>query len=303
MNGSPVSFDDLPQVPVEVYRSHWRPACEERAFMLHAVGIDSQVLPTGSRWSLFVLPSQADAAARQLRTYDRENPPRRRVLQPEGTQPKAWLGPVVYVVALVVVAWLAGNRAWAANWLAAGALDTSAFRAGEAWRAVTALTLHFDVAHLLGNLGFGALFGWLAAQLLGPGVAFGAGTLAAATANVVNASFQPAEHVSAGASTVVFALLGLLATYAWRRRADQGDRWAYRWAPLVAGVCLLGFTGVGGERTDVLAHLTGFVTGSLAGLLLALRLRPAGAAGQWIAGLGTLALVTLAWAVALNPTT
>ena len=137
--------------------------------------------------------------------------------------------------------------------------------------------------------------------MLGPGIAFGAGTLAAAVANALNASVQPAEHVSAGASTAVFALLGLLAAYSWRRRADQGDRWAYRWAPLVAGVCLLAFTGVGGERTDVLAHLTGFVAGAVAGLLLALRRgRVAGAAGQWVAGLATLAALVLAWAMALG---
>ncbi|HET7202828.1 MAG TPA: rhomboid family intramembrane serine protease [Steroidobacteraceae bacterium] len=299
MNGTP-PFAALPELPVEVYRSHWRPACEERAFMLHAVGIESQVLTNGSHWSLFVAPTVVDAAIRQLRTYERENPPRRRMLQPEGTDPRAWAGPLGYALVVLAVAWCAGHKAWAMDWFDAGVLDTAAFRAGETWRAVTALTLHFDVAHLIGNLGFGALFGWLAAQLLGPGIAFGAGTLAAAVANALNASFQPAEHVSAGASTVVFALLGLLAAYAWRRRADQGDRWAYRWAPLIAGVCLLAFTGVGGERTDVLAHLTGFAAGGVAGMLLALRRRASGALGQWLAGLGTIALVALAWVVALR---
>lgn len=300
MNGTP-PFAALPDLPVEVYRSHWRPACEERAFMLHAVGIESQVLTDGSRWGLFVAPTAVDAAVRQLRTYERENPPRRRVLlRPEGTHAAAWAGPLGYALVVLAVAWLAGHKAWATDWFDAGVLDTAAFRAGETWRAVTALTLHFDVAHLLGNLGFGALFGWLAAQLLGPGIAFGAGTLAAAAANVLNASFQPAEHVSAGASTAVFAMLGLLAAYAWRRRADQGDRWAYRWAPLIAGVCLLAFTGVGGERTDVLAHLTGFLAGGVAGLLLALRRERMGALGQWLAGSGAIALVVLAWIFALG---
>ncbi|MCE3285029.1 MAG: hypothetical protein K0R70_1285 [Steroidobacteraceae bacterium] len=299
MDASP-PFVALPELPVEVYRSHWRPACDERAFMLHAVGIESQVVGVGANWSLLVAPGSVSAAVRHLRTYDRENPPKARPRPLEGPQPHAWAGPLVYALLLLTVAWLSGQKAWATNWLAAGALDTAAFRAGEAWRAVTALTLHFDVAHLLGNLGFGAFFGWLAAQLLGPGVAFGAATLAATAANVCNATFQPIEHVSAGASTAVFALLGLLAAYAWRRRADQGERWAYRWAPLIAGVCLLGFTGVGGERTDVLAHLTGFVTGGGAGLLLALRRRPLGALGQSLAGVGAVMLIVLAWAAALN---
>ena len=299
MNGPP-PFVALPELPVEVYRSHWRPACEERAFMLHAVGIESHVIGGGTDWRLIVASDAAGAALRHLRTYDRENPPRPRAAPIEGPQPYAWAGPILYVLILLAIAWLSGQKAWNTNWLAAGALDTSAFRAGEAWRAVTALTLHFDVAHLLGNLGFGAFFGWLAAQLLGPGVAFGAGTLAAVVANGLNASFQPLEHVSAGASTAVFALLGVLAAYAWRRRADQGERWAYRWAPLVAGVCLLGFTGVGGERTDVLAHLTGFAVGSGAGFLLSLRRHPPRGVTQVLAGVMTVGVVVLAWVVALG---
>jgi membrane associated rhomboid family serine protease len=299
MNGSPPSLE-LPDLPVEVYRSHWRPACEERSFMLHAVGIASQVVGARTDWRLLVAADAAALAVRHLRTYDRENPPRRRPLPLEGPQPHAWVGPAVYLAVVIAIAWLSGQKAWGINWLAAGALDTAAFRDGEVWRAVTALTLHFDVAHLLGNLGFGAFFGWLAAQLLGPGVAFGAGTLAAIVANGLNASFQPLEHVSAGASTAVFALLGVLTAYAWRRRADPGDRWAYRWAPLVAGVCLLGFTGVGGERTDVLAHLTGFVAGAVAGLLFALRRHPARAPAQWLAGFGTVALIAVAWMAALT---
>lgn len=285
---------------VEVYWSPRRPACEERVFVLHAVGIDSQVVADAGGWRVVVAPETAVAASRQLRIYERENAARRRVFQAEHPQPHAWAGSLVYVALLVLIAWLAGHKTFRSDWLVAGALDTAAFRAGEAWRVVTALTLHFDVAHLLGNLGFGAFFGWLAAQLLGAGVAFGAGFAAAAMANLVNASFQPAEHVSAGASTMVFAMLGLLAAYAWRRRADQGERWAHRWAPLIAGVFMLAFMGAGGERTDVLAHLTGFAMGGLAGFLLALRRLPFGTRVQWAAGLGAVACVALAWAAALN---
>jgi rhomboid protease GluP len=299
MNGVP-PIGALPELPVEVYRSHWRPACDERALMLLAVGIESQVVPNAGAWTVVVAPAAANAAVRQLRTYERENPPRRRVLQPEHAVPHAWVGAAIYVVVLLLIAWLAGDKANHTDWLDAGALDTAAFRAGEIWRAVTAVTLHFDVAHLLGNLGFGAFFGWLAAQLLGPGVAFGAGAVAAVTANAINASVQPIEHVSAGASTMVFAMLGLLSAYAWRRRADQGERWAYRWAPLFAGLFMLAFTGAGGEQTDVLAHLTGFVTGAVCGFALGFRSRAPGRAAQWITGLGALALVAAAWYAALT---
>lgn len=270
--------------------------------MLHAVGIGSQVLPQGRDWTLIVGAHAAPAALAHLRRYEFENPPRRRsataALQ---LHPRAWVGPLVYAVLMVAVAWLAGSAAGGLDWLARGILDTAAVRQqGEWWRAATAVTLHFDVAHLLANLGFGAFFGWLAAQLLGPGVAFGTALGAAALANLLNASFQPLEHHSAGASTLVFALLGLLAAYAWKRRDAEGERWAYRWAPLVAGVFLLGFTGAGGERTDVLAHLSGFVTGALAGWLLGRRRRDLPAAAQWACGLGALALVAASWQLALG---
>lgn len=269
--------------------------------MLHAVGIVSQVVPNGELWSLVVPAPSAIAAISHLRGYDRENPPRRRMLaRPEQMHPRAWIGPALYVLVMVLVAWLAGHRTFATNWLAAGVLDTAVVRGGEYWRTVTALTLHFDVAHLLSNLGFGAFFGWLASQLLGPGVAFGGAVAAAAIANALNASVQPAGHVSAGASTMVFALLGLLAAYAWRRRADSGERWAYRWAPLIAGVFLLGFTGVGGENTDVLAHLTGFVTGSATGWWLGRLSQIPRPRAQWLAGLGALAGIAAAWWAALT---
>lgn len=300
MNASLPPFT-LPEPAVQVYRSLRRSDCEERAFMLHAVGIVSQVVAIDRHWSLIVAADAAPDAFAHLRRYEHENPPRRRVLShQEPLHAYAWVGSLVYVIVLVLVGFLAGRKAFATDWLDAGTLRGALLHGDEPWRAITALTLHFDVAHLLGNLGFGAFFGWLAGQLLGPGVAFGAAVAAAAFANFCNGTIQDSDYVSAGASTAVFAMLGLLASYAWKRRAAGGERWAYRWAPLIAGVCLLGFTGVGGERTDVGAHLGGFFAGSIAGLLLALRMQTPGRVAQWSAGLATLAAVAVAWAFALQ---
>ena len=290
----------IPLDLVEVHRSHWRNDCEERGFVLHAVGIESQVVWLGRAWGL-VVPLEAQAAAQlHLERYERENPPRRRELPPEPLHPTAWLGSVAYAFVILLVGYLAGRAAFGYQWLDAGALLTGPTRAGEFWRAVTALTLHLDVGHLLANLGFGTVFGLLAGQLLGPGVAWASVLAAAAAANLFNAFIQPVTHSSVGASTAVFATLGLLSAYAWRKRAGQGDRWAYRWAPLVAGVILLGFTGAGGERTDVLAHLTGFAMGVLAGVAHATWRVPRGAIAQVTAGLLSLALVGVAWMLALG---
>jgi len=291
----------LPPVEVvEVFRSFWRSACEERGFVLHAVGIESQVAWLGRTWVLLVPAAREDAARAEIAQYERENPPRRRPPLPEPLHRGAWVGSAVYACVLLWVGYLAGSYALGADWLGVGALRAGPTRAGEAWRAVTALTLHLDVGHLLANLGFGTVFGLLAGQLLGPGIAWATVLVAASAANLVNSFIQPVTHSSVGASTAVFATLGLLAAYAWRRRRDTGDRWAYRWAPLVAGIILLGFTGAGGERTDVLAHLTGFAMGTLAGIAHAQWRAPRGIVAQVATGLAAIVLLVAAWALALT---
>jgi len=289
-----------PDDPVEVFRSFWRNACEERSFVLHAVGIPSQLAWLGRSWAIVVPAAQRESALAHLAQYERENPPRRRPAPAEPLHRLAWLGSLAYAAVILAVGYLAGALAFHRNWFEAGVLLAGPTRAGEAWRTVTALTLHLDVGHLLANLGFGTVFGFLAGQLLGPGVAWATVLVAAAAANGINAYLQPATHASAGASTAVFATLGLLAAYAWRRRRDDGGRWAYRWAPLVAGVILLGFTGAGGERTDVLAHLTGFAMGVLAGVAHAAWRVPRGTLAQVVAGVALVAVLVGAWALALS---
>src|SRR4029453_16824280 len=161
--------------------------------------------------------------------------------------------------------------------------------------------LHLDVAHLIANLGFGMLFGYFAGQLLGPAVAWSSILGAAALANLLTALLQTPAHTSAGASTAVFATLGLLAAYSWRQRHVLAERWAYRYSPIIAGVALLAFLGVGGERTDVLAHLAGFAMGAIAGAWhgRAAPRRPTGAHGQLLPGLVAAAVLVAAWCIAL----
>jgi membrane associated rhomboid family serine protease len=293
---------------VAVARSTSRAVCDERALVLHAVGIGSQLAWDGAQWLLLVDSASESAARAQLERYAHENPSRAPVAAPR-TYANAWLGSIVYALVLLGVGWAAGRHAGGFSWWEAGALDSGAVRDGEWWRAVTALTLHVDIAHLVGNIGFGAVFGFLASQLLGPGVAWGSILASAVLANFTTAWLAPRDHVSIGASTAVFAALGLLASFSWRSRGAERARWAYRWAPLVAGVALLAFTGAGGERTDVLAHLTGFAMGVLAGASHAARTQraPASAGAPVSARAGIEASVALAagvlllasWAVAL----
>jgi membrane associated rhomboid family serine protease len=81
----------------------------------------------------------------------------------------------------------------------------------------------------------------------------------------------------------------------------MAERRAYRYAPIVAGIALLAFLGVGGERTDVLAHLAGFVAGVLAGWWHGRTSRRGALGGRWqlLLGVLTVALVAGTWWMAL----
>jgi membrane associated rhomboid family serine protease len=148
-------------------------------------------------------------------------------------------------------------------------LQASAISAGELWRTVTALTLHVEFEHLGGNLAFGAFFGWFVGRYLGVGVGWLTVLAAAAGANALGAWLQGPDHRSLGASTAVFAALGMLVAYTWRRGFWRATPWRARIAPIVAGLGLLAFTGTGGENTDLGAHLFGFCVGFGGGLALA----------------------------------
>jgi membrane associated rhomboid family serine protease len=283
-------------------RSVSRAVCDERALVLQAVGIGAQLAWDGEQWLLLVDSGDETAARVQLERYAHENPRHTPTVTPQ-PYPRAWVGSIVYTFVLLSVGWAAGRHAGGLSWWEAGALDASAVVDGEWWRAVTALTLHLDVAHLLGNIGFGAVFGYLASQLFGSGVAWATILASAVLANLATAWLAPANHVSTGASTAVFAALGLLASYSWRSRGFERMRWAYRWAPLIAGVALLAFTGAGGERTDVLAHISGFAMGVLAGVIHAARRRalsaPRGVGIQSGVAVAAGMVLVASWAIAL----
>ncbi len=167
---------------------------------------------------------------------------------------------------------------------------------------MTALTLHLDQEHLLGNVLFGAVAGIAASRLLGPGVAWASILGAAALANYAEILISPITHRAVGASTAVFAALGLLSGMAWRQRLTLRERLWYRWAPLIAGICLLTLLGAGSAHVDVLGHALGFLFGLGVGWVYVRSGVPNNRDPrvQVIAGLGAVLLVCAAWAFALR---
>jgi len=285
----------------EVYRSRDQAACEHRAFVLRAVGIEHAIFVSEPWFVLFVPENKAHEALEHLGRYDAElsapvPPPKPLVLHEH-----AWVSVLAYAFVLVILAYFAGAGTGGADWFEAGALTPSAIARGEPWRLVTALTLHADIGHLLGNLAFGGLFGYFAAQLVGAGSAWLSILLGGVLGNALDSALMLPGHTTIGASTAVFATLGMVAAYAWRQHTGAAKKWAHRWAPLIAAAALLAFTGTGGERTDVLAHLTGFASGALVGLLHALdpTRKLLARVPQWLAALVAVVLLAGAWAWAL----
>ncbi len=283
-----------------VFESRNRQSCADRALVLTSVQIPHRLIDDSDSCAL-VVPAQYSAQAfNELQLYDEENPP----LQPRPVRrieyQDAVPGLVGYVFVICTVAGMAGYSFFHSNWFVAGRIDGELIRDGELWRLFTALTLHSGIKHLLGNIVFGIFFGLFAGRLLGSGVAWLAIVLAAATGNALNTLLLEASHRSIGASTAVFAALGIVAGYVWFGKLMSQERWSNRYGPIVGGLALLMYTGTGGENTDVGAHLLGFVCGFVAGLIL-VRLGnfPKDRRSQLLAGTITFALVFFSWAIAL----
>jgi len=278
-----------------LFESRNRRACADRALVLTAIDVRHEILADTDRCVLIVSDHELHRARHELCLCEQENRPhtkRRAGILPADHNP--WYGIGGYILVLCLVAWLAGEGAFGRDWLGAGRVDGALIRDGEWWRVFTALTLHKDVGHLLGNLGFGAFFGMLASRVIGPGVTWLTVVLSAGLANALNTWLLVPSHRSIGASTAVFAALGLVAGFVWRGRLMAQDRWPFRLGPIVGGIALLAYTGTGDESTDIGAHLAGFVCGMVAGILLT-RVAPLFARHGLQLQLGLLAPLIRAW--------
>jgi rhomboid protease GluP len=295
-----VAMDPAPGSPEIVFRAIRREACAEAALVLEAAGLRPAVHDLGDNWLVIVAPYEVEQARRELAEWLAESRP---PPEPPMRQPLAdgRPGVLAYALAVIAVALAVANFAFGRDWLAAGRIDGAAMAAGEWWRAFTALTLHADLEHLAANLFFGGVFGWFAGRSLGSGVAWLLILLAGASGNIVNVLILGPGHRAIGASTAVFAALGLLGSLGWAGRRGSAQGKIFRWGPVIAAVALLAYTGAGGERTDIGAHIWGFAAGLGTGWLAA-AISPRLLANKVLQGIaGTAAALALAgaWVLAL----
>lgn len=301
----PDPFGPLPAGHVEVLRGRSKRAIRDSLLALQARGIQHSVQVNGAGARVLVQAHDAPDALSELRDFAAEaatwdtSPAPAPPIRSKGLMPALCFGIVCATMFPV------GQRgAFGLNWWDQGLMSAADVREGEWWRAVTALTLHVDAQHLVGNLVFGSLFGVLAAHSLGSGLAWFCTLSAGAIGNYTEAFLTSPDHTAVGASTAIFGTLGLMVTSEWTRRGQQRAPWVRRVAPLFGGAVLFGWLGVGdgSGRVDVLAHATGFVAGAVIGvavgrLQLAERLGKGGQRGLAVA---TLLGAGAAWAVALS---
>lgn len=133
-------------------------------------------------------------------------------------------------------------------------------REGEWWRPFTALFLHADLEHLMGNVAIGGFFCLMVATAFGPWRGWGLILLCGYLGNLVNAWLHaPGPFFSLGASTATFGALGLVIGHGLMSvlRTHRFREMKRLLVPLGVGLGLFGWFGIGGADTDVSAHVLG----------------------------------------------
>ena len=138
-----------------------RDECSELALVLAAQAIPARARGDGRSWVLSV-PAESLARARlEIEAYRTESKLSRTARPAVPAEGRPWPGIALSTAALLLMGLLAPATHFGVDWLALGRMDGGRMLAGEWWRPVTALTLHADSAHLLGNIGFGNVSGKL----------------------------------------------------------------------------------------------------------------------------------------------
>jgi rhomboid protease GluP len=231
-------------------------------------------------WVVLVRDEDYARAADAIDRYEAENrdwPPH--PARERSRYPTSAVVPALFA-ALVLFYFVTGPANDHVRWFQRGEAVTRLVLSAEPWRAVTALTLHADSAHVLGNAVSGTIFASAVQRRLGSGGSAIAVLASGILGNVANAFWHHSSgdvgHRSIGASTAVFGAVGILAaTQMAIDHAPRAERrpWTDLAGPLVGGLALLGALGAGGENTDLGAHLFGFLGGLVVGLFAAFPLR------------------------------
>jgi len=278
-----------------------RDQADEWAVVLAAGNIPHRLRPRLDGWALIVSTRDAEAAREALDAYERENIADTVDVDADAVAPVPGAAVVGVAIGLLLIGFFAvtGTRAGRSIWFERGGADAERIVAGEWWRTVTALTLHADAPHVIGNAGASAVLVGAVSHQLGPGVGLCVLLLAGAGGNALTAAAHGTHHDSVGASTAMFGAIGILGA---TRVVSRGRRRAARtsWMVVAASLALLALLGTS-PGSDLLAHLFGLLLGGVLGLAAtpAMR-RPLRPLVQWALAVAALAVVVGAWLCALS---
>jgi membrane associated rhomboid family serine protease len=305
--------DETPGMPLaEVGRYERLQSARERGLVIAAMERPHWINRQGREYVLCVEEGDREQALAALRDFEREEGTRPAVVEIEPLNIPIF---AVTMTLLALILCFAVQSALPANLVERGVADDLQIRAGEAWRTVTALTLHGDLEHLVSNLSLGIFACAFVFARFGVGAGLLATILSGAVGNAANVWahwYQP--HRSIGSSTALFAGLGLLAgaeLAARLRHEHTRGLWSLI-VPLGAGLTFLSLFGGAGTRpdgspllepgrVDVMAHLLGLGAGLvLGGLFFTAGARQGiSARAQLVFGGIAILLVALSWGLAV----
>jgi len=295
-------------LPRDLARARLGPQeADDWSLTLRAAALPHRLLRAGRGWRILVPPSHLEAAAAEIEAFLREqsdtapSPPPK----PRPFAPAAQVSVLVIGLATAFFVYSKaphpGLRLYPEMFQDLGAADSTRILAGQWWRALTALTLHADAGHFLGNAVIGGVFTAILARTVGAGRAWMLFVLSGLAGNLINAWFHGPGHLSIGASTAVFGVVGAMSASA--RATHRKLDLVRSVAPVAAGLGLLGMLGTGGERTDLGAHLFGFLAGLPLGAGVGTRVArhgPGGTRENLLLGAAALGLIVVAWAFAFG---
>jgi len=236
------------------------------ALVLSAIGIEHQIDP--EQGLLLIQEPDSGQALQQLQAFAEENrnwPPPPNYQRP---QPRTDNPPTLLMIGGLIIFYLVTGPCFSGNlWFTAGAIDSRAIlEQGQWWRLVTALTLHADQMHLVGNCVIGGFMVHLLCKTCGFGTGWLSLILSGIAGNWLNIVLRKDPHFSVGFSTAIFAAIGIFCGQQLIKRRPSLIRQII--LPLGAGAGLLAMLGTEGKHTDLGAHLFGFGSGIVCGVLV-----------------------------------
>ncbi|MBI5843848.1 MAG: rhomboid family intramembrane serine protease [Deltaproteobacteria bacterium] len=233
------------------------------ALVLAAAGIAYRLKKSEGGWKILVEEADLDRAQSEIAAFRKENP---RLPQIEAVE--APTGHSGFAAAAVLAAFYAALGPFDENLsqLFRFGADAGLILGGEWWRCVTALFLHGDFLHLIGNMAGFLVFGTAVCQ----GAGYGAGwlliLLTGVSGNFLTALVYGGNHLSGGASTAVFGAIGLLGGF---RLGPPGLPFSPKnpsaWMVLGVGILFLALLG-NSPKADLAAHFFGYASGTVIGL-------------------------------------